>query len=235
MGILEQAKSINDIPYRLKLLLYGPPGVGKTTLAAHAPKPFFVDLERSTETLRGDKRFAHVKFHKPKSMQEVDEIVKEFPKSEFETLVIDTGTRLQFFQIHENMVEVASKNQSRDVHIPLFQEYRKSSEYLDEIFVKCQDMDKHLIIIAHERETTNDEGVVTKISPELTPAIAGRINGLLNVTAHYSIKPGIGTNPDKRILRVNPTGKIVAKNRLQIADSVIENPTIDIFFKGEFK
>lgn len=52
MGILDKAKPADELPRWMKLLLYGPPGAGKTELAAGAPKPFFLDFERSTETLR---------------------------------------------------------------------------------------------------------------------------------------------------------------------------------------
>lgn len=34
---------------RLKLMLYGPPGVGKTTAALQFPKPYFIDTERGAE------------------------------------------------------------------------------------------------------------------------------------------------------------------------------------------
>lgn len=38
-----------DIPKRLKLLLYGPAGVGKTVAAIQMPQPYVIDCERGTD------------------------------------------------------------------------------------------------------------------------------------------------------------------------------------------
>jgi len=237
MGILDQAQTIDDIPPWIKFCLYGPPGVGKTFLAAGAPKPFFIDFERSTETLRGIPAFKDIPVLKPKTMKNVFDAVKEFTPSPYETLILDTGTRMQFFQLHEEMVGVAARQSSRDVYLPLFQEFRRSSEMMDDLFVQLQDMEKHVIIICHTQEDwegKDDDRRMVRIRPDLTPAVAKKLNGLLNFTGYLEYKPGMGTNPAKRILTVNPSGKIVAKNRLGIQQTTIENPTLQTIFTRSY-
>lgn len=72
---------------RQKAVIYGPEGVGKSTLAAHFPKPLFIDTEGSTGNL-DVKRFED----KPTSwtmLINYIEYVKQNPQV-CETLVIDT-------------------------------------------------------------------------------------------------------------------------------------------------
>lgn len=239
MGILEKAKTIDEIPAWIKFCLYGPQGAGKTYLAASAPNPFWIDFERSTETLRAmPKEYHSIPIFKPTKMQEVFDLLPEFSKSDYQTLVLDTGTRMQFFQLTEDMQAVVRKNSSRDVYLPLFQEFRRSSEMLDSLFVKLQDMEKHVIIICHETydyEGKEDERKLVKIRPDLTPAVAKKLNGLLNVTGYLESKPGLGTNPAKRVLTVNQSGKIVAKNRLGITATSIDNPTLQTLFARSYE
>lgn len=238
MDLLDQTKTIEEMPSWIKFCLYGPQGSGKTTLASTAPNPLWVDFERSSEALRVIPEAKNIPIFVPKNMKEVFGVVEEFKKSKnLETIVFDTGTRLQLFQLREDMKSVVIKNPSRDIYLPLFQEFRRSSEILDTLFTILQDMEKHVIIICHETddwEGTDTERRLVKIRPDLTPAIAKRLNGLLNVTGYYEYKPGIGTNPAKRILTVNQSGKIVAKNRLGITATTIENPNLKTIFTRSF-
>lgn len=71
----------------LKVVLYGPEGVGKSTLASHFPNPVFIDTEEST---------AHMdvyRFDKASSWQGIKdqaEYIRTHP-TEYQTLVVDTA------------------------------------------------------------------------------------------------------------------------------------------------
>lgn len=71
----------------LKLVVYGPEGIGKSTFAAQWPRPIFIDTEGSTT------RMDVVRTPKPSSWTHVLEQVKYFIQhpNELETLVIDTA------------------------------------------------------------------------------------------------------------------------------------------------
>lgn len=67
-----------------KVVIYGPEGVGKTTLAAAFPQPLFIDTEGSTN------KMDVARFPKPTSWEMLKNEVREAPKTGCKTIVIDT-------------------------------------------------------------------------------------------------------------------------------------------------
>jgi hypothetical protein len=91
-----RAKPPEAISKRLKLLMYGPAGVGKTTAAIQFPSSYIIDCEKGTEN------YAHlikasqsVVFHTTDFNEVVAEIKSLLTdKHEFRTLVIDPMTTM---------------------------------------------------------------------------------------------------------------------------------------------
>lgn len=77
-------KGKETLPQRV--VLYGPEGVGKSTLAAAFPAPVFLDTEGGTSHMDV------TRFDKPASWQSVTEAVKQLQSEDhdFKTLVVDT-------------------------------------------------------------------------------------------------------------------------------------------------
>lgn len=69
-------------------IIYGSPGVGKTTLALSAPAPVLIDFDRGISRVRAQHRKAAIMCD---TYEEVLADVKSPDMAEFETLVIDTG------------------------------------------------------------------------------------------------------------------------------------------------
>ena len=67
-----------------KVVIYGPEGVGKSTLAARFPKPLFIDTEGSTN------KMDVARYPKPTSWEMLKNEVREAPKTGCKTIVIDT-------------------------------------------------------------------------------------------------------------------------------------------------
>lgn len=67
-----------------KVVIYGPEGVGKSTLAAAFPKPLFIDTEGSTN------KMDVARYPKPTSWEMLKNEVREAPETGCKTLVIDT-------------------------------------------------------------------------------------------------------------------------------------------------
>lgn len=67
-----------------KVVIYGPEGVGKSTLAARFPQPLFIDTEGSTN------KMDVARYPKPTSWEMLKNEVREAPKTGCKTIVIDT-------------------------------------------------------------------------------------------------------------------------------------------------
>jgi hypothetical protein len=72
-------------------VLYGPPGVGKSTFASEAPNPIFIPTERGLDQI------TVAKFPIPKTLAEFGSYLKaiEEEQNDFQTVVIDTADALE--------------------------------------------------------------------------------------------------------------------------------------------
>ncbi len=228
MAALDDVVSVSDTEPFIKMLLYGPPGVGKTTFCAGAPKPLFIDFERSTETLRFTSGAESTAKIVPRDVAHLRQIMKELPESEYETVIIDTLSQFQDSQLQEFMVKKFSKTDDKRL-LPLFQDFRISTELIKEICRDLQEMDINVVIIAHDRHLTEktDAGTerVWAIRPEMTPRVGDSIRRLVNIVAYMQKSRDIKTKTVSRHLYVNESGKILAKNRLNIQDEYLVNPS----------
>lgn len=79
-------ENMNFAGQNFAMILYGQPGIGKSTLAASAPKPVLLDFDNGISRVRADHRC-------PTSISSNYEEVLEDLKNmdEFETIIIDTG------------------------------------------------------------------------------------------------------------------------------------------------
>ena len=91
-----RARKPEVVTKRLKLFMFGPAGVGKTTAAIQFPNSYIIDAERGTEnydkliTASGSSVFQTTDVNEV--VQEVKALLTE--KHDFRTLVIDPITRL---------------------------------------------------------------------------------------------------------------------------------------------
>ena len=75
---------------KLCMILYGLPGVGKTTLAASAPKPIVIDWDRGMKRVNPEYR---CDISNVSSYKDLLEDIKSLG-NEYETIIIDTGGSL---------------------------------------------------------------------------------------------------------------------------------------------
>ena len=76
---------------KIRMLIAGYPGIGKTTLALSAPKPLLIDVDKGVLRVNARHRTDTA------DVQTYDELLKDLrPENltEYETLVIDTGGQL---------------------------------------------------------------------------------------------------------------------------------------------
>jgi hypothetical protein len=125
-------------------VLYGPEGIGKSTLASQFPSPIFIDLEHGTDTMD------IARTDTPKTFNDVLTLMTMIlEEDEFKTVVIDTADKLEQL-ITAHVLEVHHLSSIEDAG------YGKGYTYIAEEFVrflrKCGeliDAGKNVVIVAH--------------------------------------------------------------------------------------
>lgn len=130
-------------PRALGVVIYGPEGIGKTTLASKFPNPVFVDLEHGSDTMDV------ARIDSAESFTDVLSTLAELMNENFRTVVIDTADKLEQLATEY----VCAQQNVRSIEDP---GYGKGYTYLAEAMVKflraCGDLiesGRNVVIAAH--------------------------------------------------------------------------------------
>jgi len=128
-----------------KAVIYGPEGVGKTTLASLTPKPVFLDTEGGTHHLDV------VRLDAASSWEEIKVAIAQLAKAEhpFKTLVIDTADWLEK-RLAEHLCRKANKDSIEDYGygkgwVLLAEEFARHLSSLDALIARGM----HVVFLAH--------------------------------------------------------------------------------------
>lgn len=147
---------VNDVT-RIRLLIAGYPGIGKTTLALSAPKPLHIDADFGATRVKPIHRKDTIQ---PESYQSLLDDLKPDNLVDYETLVFDTGGAL-FDLMKPYLIKSDPKNGKKDGNLSL-QGYgaagREFKRLMDIVYYQLK---KHVVVIFHAKE--NKEGDETKL------------------------------------------------------------------------
>ena len=147
---------------RIRMLLAGPPGIGKSTLAMSAPKPLLIDTDGGFDRVefmyRKDRLVAS-------SYQEILDDLQPANLKDYETLVIDTAGRMQSYMSAWAIVQDAKNGQrggalSQRGYGAIKREFNRLIDYM---FVTLQ---KNIVVICHSVEEKEDEVVKQRLKLE---------------------------------------------------------------------
>lgn len=224
------------MPEFFKVVLYSEPGVGKTRwVAENCPDPVFIDFEKSTQSIKnaGIKGVDVIPVTPHDNPAEIVTFCKNIEKTKYKTLVLDTISTAQIFQLGDHMSKIAARD------MPLFQDYRTSTHIFTEMFFGLQHANVHVVLIAHEKEyfsqPVGDPPVkkVVAIGPAVTPALHDSVEQLVSGVLRLQKTTPLqrGASPTWSML-CNKKGLYQAKNRYGILDTEVQSPTWATFMKG---
>lgn len=90
MGLIKKPNELN-VNVRIKMLVYGQPGSGKTTLALSAPKPLLIDFDNGINRVDYELIKDTVQVE---NYADILNLLNNEDLSDYETLVIDTGGKM---------------------------------------------------------------------------------------------------------------------------------------------
>lgn len=237
--------------YYLKMLIYGPAGVGKTTLAAtadicrHTAPALFLNAEGGMLSV-ADARVIGLE-QPPKTIDvptfaELERvywwIARQGDSFPFKTVVIDTLDEIQLMNLDaivtNRMVRTSKSGSVRESIDDLWQEdYGRSAKQIRRVLRQFRDLPLHVIWVCHSASTF-DKTKAETVHPNLTPKVRSVVTMYMDVVAFMYQDTGTGegeqalAEPVRRLL-CRPYGKWVAKDRSpgQRLGLTMDDPTID--------
>lgn len=213
---------------KMRLLLQGPPGSCKTTLACHFPKPWIIDLDLN---LAGPLAWLKAKgLPLPVGFDVVDhddsdkEVlpINQYQRlnailqrlqadPEVETIVIDTATRLSTILMEETKRLQPNVKDGRQLFGFYFQ-------YGMQLFDTLSRMRKHIVLNAHEQKVTDTAGNLVNYEVAWPGKMAEIMSGFFTDNWRselVAVPRGLQTNY-KLMVQTMPKPYFQLKNSLQL-------------------
>lgn len=205
----------------IAMVLYGEPGVGKSTFAAKAPKPFFITTDRNYEYLKevGAKEEDHIRVHSWAEAKKVFQ--KEY--SDYETIVVDLTEDL-FKWCEYEFCRVNGLDDVSDMGYG--KAYRTTrNDFFINICKLLDREDKNVILIMHSiTSTIKDRRGIEHMKYNPTDRIPGNVMEMIEgrvrffVRAYLTVEDVGGKLIKKRFLSLVPK-----ENEYGIARGIDEN------------
>lgn len=233
--------------YKLKMLVYGPPGVGKTSLLATA------DLHKSTKPVLlinieggmlsvADAGVLGLKEPPEvtdlRSFDELEQIFWWLAKGDhpYKSVGIDSLSELQMINLEhivKGMIKKTSAGGARRESLDdVWQEdYGKSTQQLRRVVRQFRDLPMHVFFSCHEASSQDRDKNETS-HPMLTPKLRGAVMGYMDVIGYMYVDtvPEDEESEERSVRRMlcRPYGKWVAKDRSpgQRLGLMVEDPSI---------
>lgn len=198
----------NEIQVRgkIKALIYGQAGMGKTTMALSAPKPLLIDCDNGIHRINPDHLCDVLQVD---SYNEVLEVFRE-DLSAYESIVIDTGGKLLDY-MSRYIIENDPKMGMRDGSLSL-KGYGVRKTMFSQFCKTISAFNKHLIFVAHRE--TRTEGDETRYVPQFGGSNYDALVTELDLMGYLE------ANGNKRVITFNGTSRNDGKNTCNLPMSM---------------
>lgn len=196
-------KKPSELAYNstIKALVYGQPGLGKSTLALSTPNPVLFDFDGGIQRENGAFQCPTLQVQDwTEVLQALQELEKD--SNDFKTIVIDTaGKMLDYMSTY--IIQQDNRLGKRDGSLTL-QGFGARKIMFINFLKRVSMMGKHVIFVAHERE--EKDGDIRIVRPEIGGSSAGDLIKELDLVGYMQ---AIG---NKRTISWTPQEKFYAKN-----------------------
>ena len=160
--MIRNPNDLHDGEKKIRMLIAGYPGIGKSTLALSAPNPLHIDVDFGIDRIEPRYRKPYIQ---PKSYDEILEDLTPVNLQDFDTLVFDTGGKL-ISLMSLWAIKKDPKYGQRDGSLSL-----KGYGFVGKEFVRLMDycfyeLDKHIVIVFHATEEKDGDNTRLRIKVE---------------------------------------------------------------------
>lgn len=200
MGLFKKPSELEFVT-TIKMLIYGQPGTGKSSMALSAPNPVMFDFDGGIQRV-------NVAFQCPtlqvKKWEDAMSAIEELKSGEDDckTIIIDTAGKMLDF-MSDYIMRNDSKMKMRDGSLSL-KGYGARKVMFQNFLREVSMMGKHIVFVAHERE--DKDGETRIVRPEISGSSAGDLMKGLDLVGYVQV---IGQD---RTVYWTPQEKFYAKN-----------------------
>ena len=160
--MIRKPEEIVPAEKKIRMLIAGYPGIGKSTLALSAPRPLHIDCDFGVDRVEPKYRKPYIQ---PGSYAEILNDLQPGNLTDFDTLVFDTGGKL-ITLMSQWAIQQDAKYGQRDGSLSL-----KGYGYVGREFVRLMDycfytLKKHIVIIFHATEEKDGDNTRLRIKVE---------------------------------------------------------------------
>lgn len=185
----------------VKMLIYGQPGMGKSTLALSAPEPVLFDFDNGVN--RVNKAFQCPTLQ-VQSWEQAMDAIEELKNGgiSYQTIVIDTAGKMLDY-MSDYIMRNDSKMKMRDGSLAL-KGYGARKVMFIEFLSRVSMMGKNIVFVAHERE--DKDGDVRYVRPDMGGSSLGDLIKELDLVGYMQ------ASGKDRTICWTPEEKFYAKN-----------------------
>lgn len=216
---------------KIKMLIYGMSGTGKTSLAVSASKVeelgpvLYIDLERGTAPAAKYGDLDNMLVVQPASYQQFAELLVEISKNKdmvFKTIVIDTVDRLQ------ELIKFHFKNTKPNDSFAMWDAtYEKIIDLVNKISF---DLGLNILCITHEAREVNDISRLSLIGPSFEGRQSlKKLPGIFDIIGRMTWQD-VGDDDNEVLVTVmtaRSSSEVLAKTRFDPMPSMSGNPTME--------
>lgn len=196
-----EIKVYSPTSHKIKALIYGDSGSGKTSFGATAPNVIFASAEAGLLSV-WNKRIPYVEIKSIKDLQDLY-LYLAAGKHDYQTVVIDSIS-----EINDLIKSQLEAKRGRALQI---QDWGEIAKQIENILRKFRSLDMHVIMIAQESIERDDQKIV-KYTPALNGKTATKIAYFMDIVGHIEVLPTgehlINTQPSPKYLTKDRTGRL---------------------------
>jgi hypothetical protein len=210
MSLIKKPSELS-VQTKIKALIYGQAGMGKTTLALSAPAPLLLDFDGGVHRINYGHQVPTVQISK---WEDCEDVLKE-DLSSFQTLVFDTGGKLLDF-MGDYIIRKNPKMGKSNGALTL-QGYGERKGMFRQLCKSVMLMNKNLVFVAHRDTQKNGEEI------RYVPLFGG--SSYDDLVGDLDLVGYLEANGKKRVLTFDPSDHNDGKNTCNLP-STMELPVV---------
>lgn len=226
---------------KLKVLVYGHPGVGKTFFAGTAGKrfkPIFVSAESGLLSLNKIGNFDFVEIKQWAQLQEIYNFLM-MQGHAYDTVILDSLSEMQKICEAQVLKDTSKENEVKEALVQ--KDWGLLATRMQSMVRAFRDMNLNVIMTCLASEKTDESSGLTHTGPLLSGSTRDLISAFFDEVFYLGIKTGKdkeGKQVSKRYLQTSGSETIVAKDRSGMLPTYVEpdfTKVYDLIFNNQTK